>query len=667
MSRPVYILVALLLCAFAIDAAERRSPVVHVVKRGDTLSEIAARYRVSQKQIQRWNKLRSNRIYAGQSLKVGLPVRSGDWYRVRRGDTLSKIARQFAVPVYKLKALNHLDGDVIHVGQKLRLKSAAPARSAAIDDNDEEPSEYTVRRGDTLSKIALRFDVGLGFLRQLNKLKSDLIRPGQKLRLRASRLEEAVHVVKEDETLTEIARRYRVSVSQLQRLNGLVGDRILIGQKLRLKDAESTVHIVERGDALWEIARAYGISVYRLKILNGLRSNRIYPGQKLKLYPDGKLEPSTASAGPRLATYVVQRGDYLGQIARLHQMSVAEITRINKLKKNAVIHPGDRLKVRPMRWVELSEIDWDDLQIRRADTPKIAFGNGPYYFSRPRKTRQPSKKYYEDHPSSPRQTYRQAARLWREFERKVGRMGRLSSRLEGWHIVLDPGHGGLDPGAIVSARDGNGKRLYVVEDEYVFDIALRVYVLARLHGAQVTMTLLSPNHLIRQSEPPTQTFVHEKNEVYNWAAYNQTNKLSAWPRYNNLSTRVRIARQAFAKAPRGRRIFLSLHADSEPKAPEAPLVLYYKSSKSGRVDRVSRQFARSLLPALGAGAHVRGQGLGVLRNNPADVKVLIEVRNMAYRDHVWALRFEDLRHRDAEKVVRGLLDHAARASLRASH
>ena len=301
---------------------------------------------------------------------------------------------------------------------------------------------------DTLSEIALRFDVGLSFLRQLNKLKSDLIRPRQKLRLRASRLEEAVHVVQEGETLTEIARRYRVSVSQLQRLNALVGDRILIGQKLRLKDAASTVHIVERGDALWEIARAYGISVYRLKMLNGLRSNRIYPGQELKLYSDRKLEPSAAPAsGPRLATYVVRRGDYLALIARLHQMSVAEITRINKLKRNAVIHPGDRLKVRPMRWVELSEIDWDDLQIHRADTPKIAFDNGPYYFSRPRDKRQPNKKYYEGHPSSPRKTYRQAVRLWREFESKVGRMGRLSSRLEGWHIVLDPGHGGLDPGA----------------------------------------------------------------------------------------------------------------------------------------------------------------------------------------------------------------------------
>ena len=669
MSRPVYILVALLLCSFAIDAAERKSPIVHMVKRGETLSGIAVRYRVSQRQIKRWNKLRSSRIHADQRLKVGPPARSGDWYRVRRGDTLSKIARQFAVSVDKLKAINHLAGDVIHVGQKLRLQSTTPARSALADDHDEDLHEYTVRRGDTLSKIARRFDVALSFLLQLNQLKSDQILIGQKLRLRASRLEEAVHVVQEGETLTEIAKRYRVSISQLQHLNALVGDRILIGQKLRLKDAESTVHIVERGDALWEIARAYGISVYRLKMLNGLSSNLIYPGQELKLYPDQKLEPNAApTSGPRLATYVVQRGDNLGQIARLHQMSVAELTRINKLKGNAVIHPGDPLKVRPMlRWVELSEINWDDLQIHRADMPKIASDNGPYYFSRPRKASQPRKTYYEGHPKSPLQTYKQAMRLWREFESKVGRMGRLSSRLEGWHIVLDPGHGGLDPGAVVSTRDDNGKRLYVVEDEYVFDIALRVYVLVRLHGAHATMTLLSPNHLIRQNEPSTQTFVNEKNEVYNLAAYNQTNKLSAWPRGSNLSTRVRIARQAFANVPRGRRIFLSFHADVNPKGPEAPLVLYYKSSRSGSVDSKSRRLASSLLPALGAGTRIRGQGLGVLRNNPADFKVLIELRNMAYRDHVWELRFKDKRHRDAEKVVQGLLDHAARPTLRAGY
>ena len=49
--------------------------------------------------------------------------------------------------------------------------------------------------------------------------------------------------------------------------------------------------------------------------------------------------------------------------------------------------------------------------------------------------------------------------------------------------------------------------------------------------------------------------------------------------------------------------------------------------------------------------------MGVLRDNPAGVKVLVELRNLAYVDHAWALRYEQLRHRDAEKLVRGVLDY----------
>lgn len=63
-------------------------------------------------------------------------------------------------------------------------------------------------------------------------------------------------------------------------------------------------------------------------------------------------------------------------------------------------------------------------------------------------------------------------------------------------------------------------------------------------------------------------------------------------------------------------------------------------------------------PSLGAGAYARGQNLGVLRNNPAAVKVVFEVRNLAYTDHAWALRFEELRQRDSEKILRGVLNYA---------
>ena len=241
----------------------------------------------------------------------------------------------------------------------------------------------------------------------------------------------------------------------------------------------------------------------------------------------------------------------------------------------------------------------------------------------------------------------------------------LSDTLNGWHMVLDPGHGGLDPGAVVENLDGNGNRLYVVEDEYVYDIALRVYVLLRLHGAAVTMTLLSPNHLIRHTDPPARTFVNEKNEVYNSYSFNKHNKRAHWPnggRDGNLTYRVNIARKAFRNIPKNRRMFFSFHADIDHRSPEAPLVLYHKSRNGTRVDTPSKNFAQSILPALGAGAYARGQNLGVLRNNPACVKVILELRNLAYTDHAWVLRFEQLRQRDAEKVVKGVLNYVSQQS-----
>ena len=628
-------------------------PTIHLVRRGDTLSKIALRYGTTTARLRTLNRLKGDTIRPGQKLILADPD-DGEIpleHTVRKGDTLSEIALRYGTTIVRLKALNGLRGDTIRPGQQLAL--ADPA----IDD-EEIPLEYTVRKGDTLSQIAQRFEVGLRLLRQLNGLRGDTIRPGQKIRLRPSSLEEGVHVVQQGETLSQIALRYGIELKALRRLNDIAGSKILAGQKLRLKSTPRATHIVERGDALWEIARAYGTTVAHLKELNGLTSNRIHPGQELAL---------DVKTVDRYDTYTVQKGDYLGQIARLHQMSIAELKQLNELR-SSVIHPGDRLKVRPLLgrdWLKPSEIDWNALRISLRGVPRLTADNGPYYFRGPRASRQKNRHYFEGHPASPLQTYRQARQLWEAFVRQVDGLGRLSNALAGWHIVLDSGHGGLDPGAIGSTVDGNGKVLYVVEDEYAHDLTMRTYVLLRLHGARVTTTLLSPNHLIRQNSPPAQTFVNEKNEVYNSYSHNKSNQRSDWPSGGNLNTRVRIARDALAKVPRGRRIFLSFHADIDSHAPEVPLVLYYESRNGRRKDLASRSFARALLPALGAGARTRGQSLGVLRDNPADFKVLFELRNMAYRDHVWALRFEQLRHRDAEKVVKGLLDFVRSRNLSA--
>ena len=187
------------------------------------------------------------------------------------------------------------------------------------------------------------------------------------------------------------------------------------------------------------------------------------------------------------------------------------------------------------------------------------------------------------------------------------------------------------------------------------DIALRTYVLLRLHGATVTLTLLSPNHLLRQSEPVNSTFVHDRNEVFNSAAWNRSNKPSDWPKGGQkyLNARIDVAKQAYKGTPANRQVFLSFHADNVPAFGEVVSLFYFQNRH--RTDTVSRTFARNLLPAMGAGARATGKDLGVLRQNPARYKLLVEMRNLAYQDHIWAIRYEELRQRDAQKVVQALL------------
>lgn len=675
-----------------------QNPLTYTVKRGDTLSEIALRYQVSVAQIRRWNGLPNDNIIRGQHLQLwprGVPR----WYMVRSGDTLSEIALCFNVPIATLRRLNNLSRDRIYSGQRIMLQDSiqkadepqtykvkrgdtlwdiaglfgmsvtelkelnhiqedkiVPGKMLIIDEPfgemtaEREQFEYVVQKGDTLSEIAQRYNVSPGLIYQLNHLTGDRIYPGDILQLRPSSLEEAAHIVRTGETLSNIALKYRIPVADLMEINGLTSSRIQVGQKLRLREVSSQTHMVERGDALWEIASAYGMSVDELKALNSMTSDLIYPGQELRL---------SVKAPTYRGTYRVKRGDYLGRIARLHQMSIKELKRVNGIR-TSVIHPGDTLRVRALlkkgeEWGQIQTVDWGELLSPTKGFKRIQAGNGPYYVVRPKAEGQVRSTYFEMSHGTPLKNYQQAKKLWRIFETKVSCLSPASNALRGWHVVLDPGHGGLDPGAVVRALDGNGNAVYVVEDEYVYDMALRVYVLLRLHGANVTMTLLSPNHLIRHSDPPRVTFVNEKNEVYNSYQLNKSNKWRCWPNGENLYNRVNIARDVFRGVLKNRRIFLSLHADIEPASPEAVQVLYYKSRT--REDSRSKAFAKQLLPALGAGAYIRGRNLCVLRDNPAYVSTLIEIRNLAYTDHAWALRFEELRQRDAQKIVKAVLDY----------
>jgi len=574
-------------------------------------------------------------------------VRAQEWqtHVVRRGENLTVIADKYGATVQDIRDWNDLRSDELAIGQHLRIP-------------EPDTEWYVVRRGDSLSEIAEAHDVSLSFLRSLNHLRGNTIYPGQRLRVRPSPRDEAVHVVQSGDSLSRIAERYGVTVAHLREINDLSGSTIYPGQKLRLREAAPSVHIVERGDALWEIAEAYGLSLSHLKEINGLTSDRIYPGQELRL---------NGATAPRIATYVVKPGDNLNEIARLHQMSLRELRQLNGIS-GSLIQPGQKLKVRPLlggapvpgdagtALGNLADLDLDSLLPRVPGVARLQTGNGPYYYQAPHAKAQKSRGYFEKATISPAQCYRHGRELIDRFDAELDKQPPLSRRLAGWTIVLDPGHGGIDPGTIVSAKDAAGKRYYVVEDEYVYDLALRVYALLRLHGADVTMTLLSPDHLLRRNTTQAQTFVHERNEVFNDKAWNRRNREDTHPmgRQKYLDERKTIAKRAYRGKDQRRTIFLSFHADNDPES-GGVFTLFHFQNRHG-TDTVSRAFARGMLPAMGAGARTRGRNLGVLRGNPARYKLLVEMRNLAFADHIWAIRYDEIRQRDAEKVVKALLE-----------
>ncbi len=152
------------------------------VRRGDSLSVVARRYGMKVRALKEMNNLRSNMIRVGDRLRV----RGGDEdyaddqvtvYRVRYGDSLGTIARRFHTSVQSLMRLNNLSHSMIHPGDRLRIKG----RPATQQKNGENSKWYRVRRGDSLWSIAEQFSVSVRDLQALNNLSSSIIQAGHLL------------------------------------------------------------------------------------------------------------------------------------------------------------------------------------------------------------------------------------------------------------------------------------------------------------------------------------------------------------------------------------------------------------------------------------------------------------------------------------------------------
>ncbi len=193
--------------------------------------------------------------------------------QVKSGDTLWSIATKYQTSVQNLKTQNNLKSDVIHIGQTLVISSNAskpseptkPVETAKpTPSTPSTASTYKVQSGDTLYKIAAQFKMSVSDLKRLNSLSSNVIYVNQTLKVNGQ--------ATSSNPKPEVTEPQTPSVST----NG--------------------TYKVQQVDTLSKIAAQFKMSVSALKTANNLKSDIIYVNQVLKVTTSGAA-PSTQSTG----------------------------------------------------------------------------------------------------------------------------------------------------------------------------------------------------------------------------------------------------------------------------------------------------------------------------------------------------------------------------------
>ncbi len=196
---------------------KRGVTIKHKVRHGETIAFIAQKYKTSVSAIRAANRLKGDRLAVGQRLTVplqGYATTPGTApkservlkHKVKKGDTLASLAKRYDVSSADIRKANQLESDRLKIGQTLRIEKGdaeAPREEqkedraggkgrakAAMNSRGDAPKEaqarktYTVKKGDSLSRIADENNTTLEKLRQWNQLSSDLIYPGQVMQVR---------------------------------------------------------------------------------------------------------------------------------------------------------------------------------------------------------------------------------------------------------------------------------------------------------------------------------------------------------------------------------------------------------------------------------------------------------------------------------------------------
>ncbi|MDR7229275.1 murein DD-endopeptidase MepM/ murein hydrolase activator NlpD [Caulobacter sp. BE264] len=285
-------------------------PQVRIVESGDALDAIARGMGSTRAELVKLNDLEPPyRLKLGQKIKG--PATTAKAYVVQTGDTMFAIAKRFNVTAAALAEENDLKaGSAIKKGQKLLLpdgfKDKGPIKTTQVIPGTpaatvaEATPTPAAQRPSTPAATPARQPVSTETREAATTSTTTLSVTGAVVTVAGPR---QVHTVKSGDTLTAIARKFDMTVSELADANKLDPDKPLkLGAKIKGPATTQKAYSVQTGDTLGEIAKRFNVSVKALAAENNLRATAsLKKGQKIAL-PDGfrdkgPIKTTTTSVG----------------------------------------------------------------------------------------------------------------------------------------------------------------------------------------------------------------------------------------------------------------------------------------------------------------------------------------------------------------------------------